>query len=59
VAYGVDDVAAASSALRERGVRMLYDEPQVGTAGSLINFCHPKDCGGVLVELVQAGKDHH
>jgi len=58
VAYGVDDVAAAGDQLRAAGVRMLYDEPQIGTAGSLVNFCHPKDCGGVLVELVQAGPEH-
>ena len=54
VAYGVDDVEEAAATLRERGIRMLYDTAQVGTAGSLVNFCHPKDCGGVLVELVQA-----
>ena len=54
IAYGVDDVVAAAEALRARGVRMLYDEPKVGTAGSLVNFAHPKDCGGVLVELVQS-----
>ena len=54
IAYGVDDVVAAADALRERGVRMLYDEPKRGTAGSLVNFAHPKDCGGVLVELVQS-----
>ena len=58
IAYAVDDVVAASDALRERGVRMLYAEPKRGTAGSLVNFAHPKDCGGVLVELVQAGSDH-
>ncbi len=57
VAYGVDDVVATAAALTAAGVRMLYDEPQVGTAGSLVNFCHPKDCGGVLVELVQASPD--
>lgn len=54
VAYGVDDVEAASQTLRDRGVRMLFDTPRRGTAGSLVNFAHPKDCGGVLVELVQA-----
>lgn len=59
VAYGVDDVAAASQALRDRGVRMLYDTPKRGTAGSLVNFAHPKDCGGVLVELVQASDTGH
>ncbi len=54
VAYGVDDVEAAATALRAAGVRMLYDTAKVGTAGALINFCHPRDCGGVLVELVQS-----
>ena len=54
VAYGVDDVEAAADALRAAGVRLLYETAQVGTAGSLVNFCHPKDCGGVLIELVQA-----
>ena len=39
--------------LRERGVRLLYDEARRGTAGSLVNFVHPKDAMGVLVELVQ------
>lgn len=60
IAYGVDDVEATAAALRERGVRMLYDTAKRGTAGSLVNFCHPKDCGGVLVELVQsaAEEDH-
>jgi methylmalonyl-CoA/ethylmalonyl-CoA epimerase len=53
VAYTVDDVDAACTALRERGVRLLYDTPRRGTAGSRINFVHPKDAGGVLVELVQ------
>ena len=54
VAYGVDDVVAAADQLAAAGVRMLYDAPRRGTAGSLVNFAHPKDCGGVLVELVQA-----
>jgi len=53
VAYRVDDVAAVSSTLRERGMRLLYDEPRRGTAGSRVNFVHPKDAGGVLVELVE------
>jgi len=57
VAYGVDDVEATAAALRERGVRVLYESAKQGTAGSLVNFCHPKDCGGVLVELVQAASE--
>jgi methylmalonyl-CoA/ethylmalonyl-CoA epimerase len=53
LAYTVADIDAACAALRERGLRLLYDEPKRGTAGSRINFVHPKDAGGVLVELVQ------
>ncbi len=53
LAYTVRDIEAASAALRARGLRLLYDEPRRGTAGSRINFVHPKDAGGVLVELVE------
>jgi methylmalonyl-CoA/ethylmalonyl-CoA epimerase len=59
LAYTVADVEAASDALRARGLRLLYDTPKRGTAGSRINFVHPKDAGGVLVELVEpAGAVH-
>jgi methylmalonyl-CoA/ethylmalonyl-CoA epimerase len=53
LAYRVVDVDAVSAILRERGVRLLYDEPRRGTSDSRINFIHPKDAGGILVELVE------
>ena len=53
VAYAVSDVRSASSTLRKRGIRVLYDSPRAGTRGSQINFVHPKDTGGVLLELVE------
>ena len=53
LAYRVTDVVEVAAVLRSRGLRLLYDEPRRGTAGSLVNFVHPKDAGGVLVELVQ------
>jgi methylmalonyl-CoA/ethylmalonyl-CoA epimerase len=53
VAYTVEDIDATCASLRERGVRLLYETPRRGTAGSRINFVHPKDAGGVLVELVE------
>ena len=56
VAYTVRDVDAACEALRERGVRILYEQQKSGTAGSRINFVHPKDAGGVLVELVEPAR---
>lgn len=53
VACRVDDIEAVSETLRSRGLRLLYDTPRRGTAGAWINFVHPKDVGGVLLELVQ------
>lgn len=58
LAYRVTDVEAVSVSLREQGLRLLYESPRRGTAGSSINFVHPKDAGGVLVELVQPAADH-
>ena len=53
LAYRVTDIDAACGALRDKGVRLLYDAPRRGTANSRINFVHPRDAGGVLVELVE------
>jgi methylmalonyl-CoA/ethylmalonyl-CoA epimerase len=58
MAYRVDDIDQVCSTLRERGVRLLYEQPKGGTAGSRVNFIHPKDAGGVLVELVEPGTGH-
>jgi methylmalonyl-CoA/ethylmalonyl-CoA epimerase len=58
LAYRVADVEKVSAVLRERGVRLLYDQPRRGTADSRINFVHPKDAGGVLVELVEPAAGH-
>lgn len=53
LAYRVSDVDAAANALRTAGLRVLYDTARRGTSGSRINFVHPKDAGGVLIELVE------
>ncbi|MGH3491231.1 MAG: methylmalonyl-CoA epimerase [Actinopolymorphaceae bacterium] len=53
VAYTVDDVEAATATLRQRGVETLYERPGPGTWGSQVNFVHPKNAGGVLVEIVE------
>jgi methylmalonyl-CoA/ethylmalonyl-CoA epimerase len=53
LAYRVSDVDAVAAVLRRRGLRLLYDSAKAGTRGSRINFIHPKDTGGVLIELVE------
>jgi len=59
MAYRVTDVEQVSAILRERGLRLLYDEPRRGTSDSRINFIHPKDAGGILVELVEPAASGH
>ncbi|WP_133798954.1 methylmalonyl-CoA epimerase [Kribbella caucasensis] len=58
LAYRVRDLDEVSAILRDRGVVLLYDEPRRGTAGSRVNFIHPKSAGGVLVELVEPAHSH-
>jgi methylmalonyl-CoA/ethylmalonyl-CoA epimerase len=57
LAYRVTDVEQVMDILKERGVRLLYDAPRRGTSDSRINFVHPKDAGGVLIELVEPAAD--
>jgi len=60
LAYRVEDIDAVCRVLRERGLRLLYDVPKRGTSNSRVNFIHPKDAGGILVELVEpaTGSEH-
>ena len=57
MAYRVDSIDEVSDHLRGQGMKLLYDAPKKGTAGSRVNFVHPKSAGGVLVELVEPGPD--
>jgi methylmalonyl-CoA/ethylmalonyl-CoA epimerase len=57
LAYRVADIEQVSAVLRERGLRLLYDAPRRGTSSSRVNFIHPKDAGGILVELVEPASE--
>lgn len=54
--FEVDDIHEAKSVMETRGVRVL-GEPRIGAHGTLIIFLHPKDMGGVLIELMEKA-DH-
>jgi len=56
MAYRVADIDAVCATLRERGMRLLYESPKRGTSDSRVNFIHPKDAGGILVELVEPAR---
>ena len=53
IAFAVDDIHSEMKRLRESGIRLLNDEPKNGADNKLICFLHPKDTGGVLIEICQ------
>lgn len=50
----VDDIRAALATLKDKGVRLVDQEPRTGAEGALVAFVHPSAAHGVLVELKQA-----
>jgi methylmalonyl-CoA/ethylmalonyl-CoA epimerase len=57
VCFEVADILAAREALKARGVTILgTGEPRIGAHGTPVLFAHPKDMGGVLVELMETPK---
>lgn len=54
LAFEVEDIEDAATQLRDSGVEVLYDEKgRPGTGNSRVNFVHPRQAGGVLLELVE------
>jgi methylmalonyl-CoA/ethylmalonyl-CoA epimerase len=58
VAYQVADVQATLSALRDRGLQLIDEQPRAGIRGSRVAFLHPVSSGGVLTEIVQPSEEH-
>jgi len=53
IAVRVEDIRASLSDLKQRGARLIDEEPRAGAGGCLVAFIHPSSTGGVLIELVQ------
>ena len=52
VCFEVPDIHAAKAEMEAKGARVL-GEPRIGAHGTLVIFVHPKDMGGMLVELME------
>jgi methylmalonyl-CoA/ethylmalonyl-CoA epimerase len=59
VAYRVESVEDALSALAAGGVRLIDERPRTGIRGSRVAFLHPASTGGVLTEIVQPAEGQH
>ncbi len=53
LAIRVDDLEKALAELKEKGVRLIDEQPRKGAGGAMIAFLHPKATGGILLELSQ------
>lgn len=51
ISFEVEDIDAALSHLKRKGVELVDREPRVGAEGKRIAFIHPKSCAGILIEL--------
>lgn len=56
IAFEVSDLDIAVDFALRNNVRVIFPESKIGTNGCRINFLHPKDCLGVLIELVELRK---
>ncbi|NLX86361.1 MAG: methylmalonyl-CoA epimerase [Clostridiales bacterium] len=53
IAFRVEDIHAALEDMRQKGVRLIDEQPRYGAGGAQIAFLHPKSTHGVLVELCE------
>jgi methylmalonyl-CoA/ethylmalonyl-CoA epimerase len=60
VCFEVPDIFAARDEMRAKGATVLgTGEPRMGAHGVPVIFMHPKDMGGVLIELMAEPKAAH
>jgi methylmalonyl-CoA/ethylmalonyl-CoA epimerase len=53
ICFEVGDLEMYLHHLRQQGIRLINNEPVIGTAGKRIAFIHPESTHGVLVELYE------
>ena len=58
VCFEVPDIHQAKAEMEAKGAKVL-GEPRIGAHGTPVIFVHPKDMGGVLVELMETPKEAH
>jgi methylmalonyl-CoA epimerase len=51
--FQVDDIERALTEIKGQGIKLIDEIPRTGAGGNKIAFIHPKDMGGVLIELTQ------
>lgn len=56
IAFAVENLEGALNETREKGIRLIDENPRAGAEGLDIAFLHPKSTHGVLIELCENKK---
>ena len=56
IAFRVDNIESALQELKDKGIRLIDQTPRKGAGGAKIAFIHPKETGGVLIEISERKK---
>ena len=58
VCFEVPDIHEAKAEMESKGAKVL-GVPRIGAHGTPVIFVHPRDMGGVLVELMETPREAH
>lgn len=56
ISFEVDDVKSTCEILSSKGLTAIWKEPKLGSDKNLVNFLHPRQTHGVLIEFNQSNK---
>jgi methylmalonyl-CoA/ethylmalonyl-CoA epimerase len=57
IAVRVEDIRRSLADLKQKGARLIDEQPRTGAGGCLVAFIHPSSTGGVLLELVERARE--
>jgi methylmalonyl-CoA epimerase len=58
IALEVEELDKRLKQLKEKGVRLIHEQPKLGAHQMNIAFLHPKQAGGVLLELCEPSQNN-
>jgi methylmalonyl-CoA/ethylmalonyl-CoA epimerase len=58
ICFEVPDIHEAAAEMEAKGAKVL-GAPRIGAHGTMVIFVHPRDMGGVLVELMESPQVGH
>ena len=53
IAYSAENLSSSLNELKNKGIKLIDENPRLGAEGFNIAFLHPKDTFGVLTELCE------